>query len=132
MKNIYFDHNATTPLRPEARARMLELMDECGNASSIHKFGRMARKNIENARGTLAEILDVSAGQIIFNSGATEGNNTIARAFAPEKILISAIEHSSLNETLPTSPRIPVTPAGLIDMTALDALLEKTAPNLSR
>ncbi|MFA7276251.1 MAG: cysteine desulfurase family protein [Pseudobdellovibrionaceae bacterium] len=130
MKNIYFDHNATTPLRPEARARMLELMDECGNASSIHKFGRMARKNIENARGTLAEILDVSAGQIIFNSGATEGNNTIARAFAPEKILISAIEHSSLNETLPTSPRIPVTPAGLIDMTALDALLEKNRPEL--
>lgn len=50
MKRVYLDYNATTPLRPEARAAMIAAMDVCGNPSSVHAEGRAAKAVVETAR----------------------------------------------------------------------------------
>jgi cysteine desulfurase len=100
MKRIYLDHNATTPIRPEALASMLPyLTEEYGNASSIHGFGQNAREAVEQARSSVAALLGARAADIMFTSGGTESNNHAilgAVAAAPGKtkhIITSAIEH---------------------------------------
>ena len=69
---VYLDWNATTPLRPEARAAMLAAMDVAGNPSSVHAEGRSAKSLIERARGQVAAALGADGAEIIFTSGATE------------------------------------------------------------
>ena len=124
MKNaVYLDYNATTPIRPEVISRMAEVMAIPGNASSIHGPGRTARKVIEDARAQLAATLDVGAQQIIFNSGATEGNNTLLKGFAGQRVLVSAIEHASVIESGVKTEIIPVTPDGVIDLEAYKRIL---------
>ncbi len=74
MSRIYFDHNATSPLRPEARQAFLQAL-EAGNASSVHAEGRAARSLIESARVALAATLGTKADRVVFVSGATEAAN---------------------------------------------------------
>jgi cysteine desulfurase len=125
-RQIYLDHNATTQLRPEAMAAISSVLSETGNASSPHAHGRQARKHIETARKVLADCLDVSSGQVFFNSGATEGNNTILKGYyqtqPDKKILVGATEHASVVDCGIPSEKIRVLPSGLID---LDDLAEK-------
>ncbi len=95
-KQSYMDYNATCPIREEVIEYMAEVMKHTGNASSVHRFGRQARKYIEEARMEVAALVKVKANQVIFNSGATEGNNAIIRKYCKDRILISAIEHPSI------------------------------------
>jgi len=69
---IYFDHNATAPLRPEAKAAMLRALELSGNPSSIHAAGRAARKLVEDAREQVAAFAGARPGDVIFTSGGTE------------------------------------------------------------
>ena len=69
---VYLDHNATTPLRSEARAAMLSAMDVVGNPSSVHAEGRVAKRLLETARSDLSEALGAAGADIVFTSGATE------------------------------------------------------------
>lgn len=126
MKNspVYLDYNATTPVKPEVRDLMMRVLGETGNASSVHAYGRAARKRIEDARQQVASLAGVQATQVFFNSGATEGNNTVIKHFAGRRVLISAIEHPSVRESAPEAERIPVTADGVIDLGALRALLD--------
>ncbi len=126
---IYLDHNATSPLRPEATAAMTPLRDLPLNASSVHALGRMGRKTIEDARAHVAALTGADPSMVIFNSGATEGNNTILQYFKDARVLVSAIEHPSVLESLTHAVKIPVTPDGIVDLGALENLLraEKTA-----
>lgn len=128
MKKIYLDHNATTPIRAVALAAVTASMADVGNASSAHGFGRDARKLVETARRQIADTLDVSPGQVTFNSGATEGNNTVLKGFAGQRILISAIEHPSVINSGVPAEIIPVTVDGVVDMEAFAALLAKGPP----
>jgi cysteine desulfurase len=100
MKRIYFDHNATTPIAPEVLAAMMPyLTEEYGNASSIHAFGQNAREAVEQARASVAALLNARPADIMFTSGGTESiNHAIlgAVAAAPGKskhVITSAIEH---------------------------------------
>ena len=68
----YLDHNATTPLRAEARAAMAAAMDVVGNPSSVHAEGRAATALVENARAQVAALVGCKINQVIFTSGATE------------------------------------------------------------
>ena len=120
---VYLDYNATTPIRPEVIRLMSEVMAAPGNASSIHSYGRLARKTIEDARSQIATAFDVGPQQIIFNSGATEGNNTILKGFSGQRVLISAIEHSSIIESGVKAELIPVTKTGVVDLLAYKKLL---------
>jgi cysteine desulfurase len=130
MRRIYLDYNATCPIRPEAIDAAVGAMKHAGNASSIHADGRGARKLIEDARSHVAALANVRPAQVIFNSGATEGNNTIISGYQDKAVFVSAIEHPSILEAAPHAKQIPVTKDGVIDIDALKAMLEKDAPAL--
>lgn len=72
---VYLDHAATTPLRPEARDAWLAAADEIGNASSIHGYGQSARRLLEEARERLAAVLDCDPIEVVLTSGGTEAVN---------------------------------------------------------
>ncbi len=100
-KRTYLDHNATSPLRPEAREAMLTAMDAGGNPSSVHAEGRTARSVLENARLEVAALGGVAARAVTFVSSGTEAANTALNARfgcglgeAPlERLIVSAGEH---------------------------------------
>ncbi|MEQ9144593.1 MAG: cysteine desulfurase family protein [Parvibaculaceae bacterium] len=97
----YLDWNATAPLRAEARAAMLDVIDRVGNASSVHAEGRRARATVEQARENVAALLGVVPDGITFTSGGTEANHLAFRqaaAMGASAILYSAIEHPSVIE----------------------------------
>ncbi|MGH6684920.1 MAG: aminotransferase class V-fold PLP-dependent enzyme, partial [Pseudolabrys sp.] len=73
-ERIYFDWNATAPLRPEALAAMTAALGVTGNASSVHGEGRAARALIEAARESVAQLVGAEARNVTFTSGATEAN----------------------------------------------------------
>jgi cysteine desulfurase len=92
MKRIYFDYNATAPLRPLAREAMLQALD-AGNASSVHAEGRAARALIESARVAVSGALGVRPDHVLFVSGATEAAATALRPGEGDRLLIGAGEH---------------------------------------
>lgn len=93
---IYLDCNATAPLRPQAIAKMAELLALPSNPSSVHSFGRLAKKHLEDARKTIAESIVVWANEVVFTASGTEANATALLSFPERRILVSAIEHSSV------------------------------------
>lgn len=130
MRRIYLDYNATCPIFPEAIDAAGRAMAHTGNASSIHADGRAARKTVEDARAEVAKLANVRAAQVIFNSGATEGNNTILSGYRDKPVLVSAVEHPSVLEAAPHAKLIPVTKDGLTDLEKFEALLDAAAPAL--
>ena len=106
MDRIYMDNAATTAICPEALAAMLPCFGEhFGNASSIHGTGRDARKVLEDARRTVADILGAKPAEIYFTSGGSESDNWAIKgaAFANRKkgnhIITSQIEHHAVLHT---------------------------------
>ena len=89
----YLDHNATSPLRPEARAAMIAAFDCAGNPSSIHGEGRAARQIVENARETVAALFEVEPAAVYFTSGGTEAANWLLQPRGDETLAVSAVEH---------------------------------------
>lgn len=99
---VYLDWNATAPLRPEARAAMLEAMDAVGNPSSVHAEGRAAKAIVENARGQVATLVGCEPDEVVFTSGATEAAATILRHKDWRTIACSDTEHECVLENIPT------------------------------
>jgi len=130
MRRIYMDYNATCPVRPEVIERVSEAMAIVGNASSIHGDGRSARKIVEDSRDQIASFVNVTPAQVIFNSGATEGNNTILSGFRDKTVLISAIEHPSIIEAASKADQIPVTKSGIVDLAKLEKMLSSAKVDL--
>ncbi len=91
----YLDHNASAPLRPEARAAMLAALDVAGNASSVHAEGRKARALIESAREQIAALVNARPSEVVVTSGATESNNWAVTA-GWDTVLVAGIEHDSV------------------------------------
>jgi len=105
-KSIYMDHAATTAVAPRVVEAMLPYFAEkYGNASSVHGFGREAQQAMENARKTVADILDAGPEEVIFTSCGTESDNLAIRgvAFAQQKrgnhIITSPVEHHAVGHT---------------------------------
>lgn len=127
----YLDWNATAPLRPEAAAAMAEALLRCGNPSSVHRFGREARRALEAARAEVAALIGAAPADIVFTSGGTEANQLALRGLAGRRVMVSAIEHDSVRHAAPNAAVVPVTPRGMIDLEALDRLLAaETRPAL--
>ncbi|MTJ04231.1 cysteine desulfurase family protein [Sediminimonas qiaohouensis] len=89
----YLDHNATAPLRPEARDAMIAAFDLVGNPSSVHAEGRAARAAVEKARAQVATALGADGADIIFTSGATEA---AALALGGRILHGAGIEHDAV------------------------------------
>ncbi|MES2434807.1 MAG: aminotransferase class V-fold PLP-dependent enzyme [Pseudomonadota bacterium] len=94
MSRIYLDWNATTPLRPEARAAMIAAMEVVGNPSSVHAEGRAAKALMERSRGKIAAALGAEGADIVFTSGATEA---AALACAGRGLVCADVEHEAVS-----------------------------------
>jgi cysteine desulfurase len=98
----YLDHNAGSPLRPEAKAAIARLVDgACGNPASAHRAGQSARRELEAARAQVAALIGAEARQLIFTSGGTEANNlaifgALKAISSRRNVVSSSIEHSSI------------------------------------
>jgi cysteine desulfurase len=135
---IYLDHNAASPLLPEARAALVAGLDLTGNASSVHGHGRALRNLIDTARGQVAALAGAERKQVVFTGSATEAITQAivggARAFASEAIVISAGEHAAVSKAAEMTG-LPVITIGLladgsIDLDQLAECLQHAGGNL--
>lgn len=108
----YLDHNATTPLRPEAREAMLAAMDVAGNPSSVHAEGRAAMSLLQKARQDIATAFGADGADVIFTSSATEAASL---ALEGRDLAGSDIEHDAVRSW--TKNTLPVAPNGLVTVT---------------
>ena len=106
MRRVYLDNNATTPVAPEVFEAMKPyLLDDYGNASSIHWYGQRARAAIEASREQLARLLNSRPSEIVFTSGGTESDNhslfgIVGASRAETKhVITTTIEHSAVLHT---------------------------------
>lgn len=140
----YLDNAATTPPLKEALLSLQEaLADYYANPSSLHQAGFRTAALREEARQRAADLLGVSPGEVIFNSGATEGNNTVLRGIGPllkrgKKIALTAIGHASVENTARALERegtplvrLPLIKGGLIDTEHLEGLIDSSCALLS-
>lgn len=100
---VYLDHNATTPLHEDVLQAMMPVMQAMvGNPSSLHRFGRLQKDAIEQAREQVASLVDARPDQVVFTSGGTEANNLLLKGIAASpainRIAISRVEHMSMLE----------------------------------
>lgn len=103
---IYLDHSATTPIDKEVFETMLPyLKGEYGNASTVYKIGREAKKAMNNARSQVASLISADSDEIIFTGGGTESDNIAIKGIACKSenkgkhIITSNIEHPAVKET---------------------------------
>lgn len=108
---VYFDHNATTPLHPEVKKEMIGAMELFGNPSSMHLWGRQARKWVESARQRIAGFMGADEDEIVFVGSGSEANNTVLSVFGcgvdqcipgarmRNTIITTKIEHPAVLET---------------------------------
>ncbi|MCE3281663.1 MAG: cysteine desulfurase [Chitinophagaceae bacterium] len=136
MNRIYLDNAATTPLEPEVLEAMLPYFTtHFGNPSSIYSYGRETRLAIENARKTVARILNAHPSEIFFTSGGTESSNTAINAALRDlgcrRIITSTIEHHATLHTVEylhgqgatALDYVRLLPDGHIDLAHLEELL---------
>ena len=110
MKNIYFDHSATTPVDEEVLKAMLPYFSEnFGNSSSIHSFGQKALEGVDVAREQCSQFLNCKTSEIIFTSGSTESNNLaikglvkslLSKGIKNPHVITSIVEHDAVLEPL--------------------------------
>lgn len=128
--SIYLDHNATARVRPEAIAAMTDVLTHVGNPSSIHAAGRTARAVMEQARADVGALIAAPASTVVFLSGGTEANALAiesAVAAGAQRLIVSAIEHDSVQETARALGAavevLPVDANGVADLAWLTARL---------
>ncbi len=119
----YLDWNATAPLRPEAAAAMMAALADCGNPSSVHRWGRAARRKVEEARAAVAGLLAAAPEAVVFTSGGTEANHLALLGCGRLRVLVSAVEHDSVLRAAPHAEQIPVDGDGVVSLDALDTML---------
>lgn len=135
---VYADYAATTPVDRDILKNIIDNADEFGNPSSIHKAGKRAKAQLEKARRQTAALLNASASEIIFTSGATEANNMAIRGVIGRRdrphVITTEVEHASVLNTfkaLEADAEVTYVPAderGVVDMAALKrAIREDTA-----
>jgi cysteine desulfurase len=125
---IYFDHNATTIIRPEITKTLLNMTKAPYNPSSLHSKGREARKLVENARLQIADALNAKDYDIFFTCSGTESNNWVISAYKHHEIIISSIEHASIIEPandIGNTHIIPVNHNCVLDLISLKQTLER-------
>lgn len=142
MREVYLDHSASTPVDPRVIDVMIPYFTEVyGNPSSSHRFGRKAEQAIEEARETVANILNCHRHEIIFTSGGSESDNLAIRGVGwmakennqPSRLITSPIEHSAVINTVDQmrdvmrfeAEIVPVDAYGFIDVEAYQIACEK-------
>lgn len=144
----YFDHAATTPVKPTAMRVLTEVMPQLSNPSSLHGSGRRARLAVDSAREQLARAVGAHSSEVIFTSGGTEADNLAVkglywqrRAQDPARtlVLLPGIEHHAVLETAEWLEAheeaelgiIPVDGEGIVDLVQLEAMLAESAERVA-
>lgn len=122
---VYLDHNATAPVRPEAVEAVARTLSLVGNPSSVHTFGRAARRLVEEARERVSALAGAQPEEVVFTGGGSEANNLALGGCGRRRILVSAVEHDSILNADATLETVPVDCDGVIDLDALDTLLAR-------
>ena len=138
MKKVYLDNASTTQLHPEVVQEMTKvLLEDYGNPSSTHSFGRNAKSILELSRKAIAKQLNASSQEIIFTSCGTEANNWILRSAVKDlgvkRIITSKIEHHAVLFSVQALQKefeiqvdyVAIKPNGKIDITDLVDLLSQ-------
>lgn len=132
---IYLDHNATTHLDPRVlEAMMPYLSGPAANASSLHRYGRLARDAVEAARAQVAQLIGAQPGEIVWTSGGTEANNLALKGTTlgapPARLLYGATDHPAVMEAAESLREqgwgvepVAVDHDGLVDRPAFEAQL---------
>jgi cysteine desulfurase len=98
----YLDHNATTPLRPEARSAMATAIALSGNPSSVHRSGQATRLVVEEARVEVARLLDAAPSEVVFTASGTEADNLALRGVLEGRpgshLVTTGLEHEAVTE----------------------------------
>ncbi len=138
---IYLDNNATTPMDPRVLETMTPyFLEHYGNAASRnHPFGWQAEEAVDYAREQVAALIGADPKEIIFTSGATEGNNLAIKgvfdmyASKGNHIITCTIEHKAVIDTCKHIEKqggevtyLAVQPDGMIDLVALEAAIKPT------
>lgn len=140
MPRVYFDNAATTPISEVALQAFIEQARQVGNPSSLHTYGRNARKELEEAREKLAELVGAHSTEVIFTGSGTESNNLALKGIywqrntedaARKVIVISSFEHHAVLDPAQWLKefagaevvQIPVTNEGFIDLTVYEEVL---------
>ncbi|MBY3621753.1 cysteine desulfurase [Acinetobacter sp. CUI P1] len=139
MKSIYLDHAASTPVHPEVAKVMLNIMTEqFGNASSVHQFGRSAKRILNGARDNIAAFLGCSPDEWVFTGGGTESDNlalygaAAAVSHKGKHIITTQIEHHAVLHTCEELEKegfkvtyLPVDSTGRVSVTDVEAALQE-------
>ncbi len=131
---IYLDHNAITPVRPEAAEAVRHALEVFGNPASVHAAGRAARDLLDAARAQVARAIGAAPGEVVFTSGATESAAIAIRGVldaappARRGLVVTAVEHPCVLDLAKALARegvplrvVPVDARGLPDLEALSA-----------
>lgn len=130
MKSVYLDHAASTPVHPEVAERMMNVMtSQYGNASSVHAFGREAKKIVNGARDQIASLLGCHSDELVFTAGGTESDNLAVLGLLESlgvegrHVITSAVEHHAVLHTCHELERrgcqvtyVPVDPTGRVSV----------------
>lgn len=140
---VYLDNAATTRLDEEVlKAMMPLLLEDFGNPSSIHSFGRKTRSAIENARKTVARLLNVTPAEIFFTSGGTEADNMAIlqsiEKYGITHVISSHIEHHAVEHTIKVLEQagkiraswVKIDSKGNVDLEDLERLLQSNPRSL--
>lgn len=139
---IYFDYAATTPILPEVKNVFIDTLEQFGNPSSVHLYGRKSRVIVEEARAIIAELLSCEQNNIIFTSSATEAINlgitSICRSRNIKNIIFSPIEHAAMLRSIAfcsqsnniSTLELKINNLGNIDLDYLEKLLQTNANTL--
>jgi cysteine desulfurase len=143
---VYFDHNATTPVDPFVADLMGRVLrEDFGNASSVHHFGQRAKSVMDEARTSVAALINGETSEVVFTSGGTEADNFAIRGVAEaleltgrRHLIATAIEHEAVLNTLKalarrgwTTTLLPVDSSGIVAASALEAALTDTTALVS-
>jgi cysteine desulfurase len=129
MREVYFDHAATTPIHPKVVEAMLPyLQEQFGNPLSLHSFGEGPREAVEETRAKVADLIGARPNEIYFTASGSEANNMAVKGIAlmnrqkGQHIVVSAIEHQSVLNATQTLEKlgfevtqVPVDQHGLVD-----------------
>ena len=139
MQKIYFDNAATTPLDKEVVQAMADhMLENFGNPSSSHEYGRKAKVSVEMVRKHIAKYFGCSASEVIFTAGGSEADNLIlfnaVKNLGVVRIISSAIEHHAVIHTIDVLRKdfgievefLPVDHQGEVDYEVLEKLLEES------
>ena len=138
MSGVYLDYNGSAPLDPRVLEAMMPILAEgVGNASSVHRFGRLQAATVDEAREQVAALVGGRPGHIVFTAGATEANNLALRGLVEggdggrSRVLVSAVEHASVRQTaewlddqgLAKIDVVPVTGGGFVDPDVVETMM---------